>query len=189
MPQAPLATARLTLVPLSDDHLEHEVALDADPEVMRYLGGRGRTREEVVDIHGSRLARATDVDGLGMWAGFIGGCAGDFAGLWMLTPPHGPSQPPEPGAADLGYRLVRRFWRQGLATEGARELVRHGFEELGLRRIFAQTMAVNAGSRATMAAAGLTFVRAFRESYDDPVAGHEHGEVEYEIRREDWSPP
>jgi RimJ/RimL family protein N-acetyltransferase len=183
VPQARLATARLSLVPLSDDHLEHEVALDADPVVMRYLSGRARTRDEVVATHRSRLARAAVVDGLGMWAGFVGG---HFAGLWMLTPPHGPSRRPAPGEADLGYRLVRRFWRQGLAVEGARELVRHGFEDLGLRRIFAQTMAVNAASRATMAAAGLTFVRGFHETYDEPVPGHELGEVEYDIRREDW---
>jgi hypothetical protein len=37
-----------------------------------------------------------------------------------------------------------------------------------------------------MAAAGLTFVRGFHETYDEPVAGHELGEVEYEIRRGDW---
>jgi RimJ/RimL family protein N-acetyltransferase len=65
---------------------------------------------------------------------------------------------------------------------------RHGFEDLGLRRIFAQTMAVNAGSRATTAAAGLTYVRAFHETHDDPVPGHEQGEVEYEIRRDTWPP-
>ena len=61
----------------------------------------------------------------------------------MLQPPHGPSQPNEPGAADLGYRLLRRQWRQGYAREGSLEFIRHGFEDLGLRRIFAQTMAVN----------------------------------------------
>jgi hypothetical protein len=87
VPQARLATARLTLVPLSDDHLEHEVALDADPEVMRYLGARGRTGEEVVVVHRSRLARAGGDDGLGMWAGFVGSDGEEFAGLWMLTAP------------------------------------------------------------------------------------------------------
>jgi hypothetical protein len=42
MAQAMLRTTRIPLVPLCDDHLEHEVELDADPEVMRYLG-RART--------------------------------------------------------------------------------------------------------------------------------------------------
>jgi hypothetical protein len=38
--QPTLHTARLTLVPLTDEHLELEVELDSDAEVMRYLTGR-----------------------------------------------------------------------------------------------------------------------------------------------------
>jgi hypothetical protein len=49
-------------------------------------------------------------------------------------------------------------------------------------------MAVNAASRATMAAAGLSFARGFMsgEPYADPIPGAEHGEVEYEITRATW---
>jgi RimJ/RimL family protein N-acetyltransferase len=67
-------------------------------------------------------------------------------------------------------------------------LVRYAFEEVGLDRIFAQTMATNAASRATMAAVGLTFARAFisGEPYDDLVPGAEQGEVEYELTRTTW---
>jgi RimJ/RimL family protein N-acetyltransferase len=183
MAQATLETGRITLVPLSDEHLEHEVELDSDPEVLRYLSPRARTSKEVEAKHGERLARALLVDGLGLWAGFD---AGDFIGLWMLQPPHGPSQAEVPGEADLGYRLLRRHWRQGYAKEGSIELLRHGFEDLGLSRIFAQTMAVNAASRATMESLGMRFVRGFREEFDEYVAGAEHGEVEYEQRAADW---
>ena len=46
--QRTLRTPRLVLVPLTEEHLEHEVELDSDPEVMRYLGsGTARTRAEV----------------------------------------------------------------------------------------------------------------------------------------------
>jgi len=38
MPQQILHTERITLVPLADGHLAWEAELDADPEVMRYLG-------------------------------------------------------------------------------------------------------------------------------------------------------
>ena len=186
MPQATLRTARLDLFPLRDEHLEHEVELDSDPEVLRYLFPGARSRAEVEAAHRARMARAETVDGLGLWAGFLRAEPGSFVGLWMLTPPHGPSQPQVPGEADLGYRLLRRHWRQGLAGEGARELVRHGFDDLGLERIFAQTMAVNVASRATMASIGMRFVRAFHEDHEEPVAGAEHGEVEYELRRQDW---
>lgn len=39
--------------------------------------------------------------------------------------------------AELGYWLGVPYWGQGYATEAAREVVRYGFEELGMHRIFA----------------------------------------------------
>ncbi len=45
----------------------------------------------------------------------------------MLPPAHGPDQPDDPGVADLGYRIQRRYWRQGLATEASLALLRHAF--------------------------------------------------------------
>ncbi|MFI5583941.1 GNAT family N-acetyltransferase [Amycolatopsis sp. NPDC051758] len=177
-----LHTPRLTLVPLADEHLELEYELDSDPEVMRYLTGRAATRAEVEAAHRRRMATAP---GFGFWMGFA---AGDFVGWWILRPPHGPDQPDVEGEAELGYRLLRRHWRQGYAREGSLELIRYGFSELGLDRIFAQTMAVNTPSRATMASAGLTFARAFTSAadYDEVLPGAEQGEVEYEITRSRW---
>lgn len=182
MAQAILRTDRIDLVPLSDEHLEHEIELEADPVVMRYLG-RPHTREEVADLHRRRLAIAEFAPGLGFWAGYVGG---RFAGWWALEPPHRPDQGPAEGQAELGYRLMRSHWRQGLATEGARELLRHAFDDLGLVRVFAETMTVNAASRATMASIGMRHVRTFHLTWDDPLPGSEHGEVEYAITREEW---
>ena len=105
MGQARLKSTRLELVPLADEHLPYEIELDSDPEVLRYLSPGAHTPEEVERSHRSRLARSLEVDGLGVWMGFDGDA---FVGMWMLQPPHGPSQPKEPGAADLGYRLLRR---------------------------------------------------------------------------------
>ncbi|WP_033667808.1 GNAT family N-acetyltransferase [Salinispora fenicalii] len=182
MTQATLRTARLQLVPLSDDHLEGEVQLDADPEVMRYLG-RPRQRAEVEQAHRRRIVVASAVPGLGFWAGLM---EGSFVGWWILQPPERADQGPVEGQAELGYRLLRRYWRQGLASEGARELIRHGFADLGLHRIFAETMAVNLPSRTTMAAVGLDYVRTFHLDFDDPLPGSEHGEVEYATTRQEW---
>ncbi|HEY6396613.1 MAG TPA: GNAT family N-acetyltransferase [Solirubrobacteraceae bacterium] len=179
-----LRTTRLELIPLHDDHLDFEVELDADPEVLRYLDGRALTRAEVEQAHHHRLRAGNKIPGLGFWVGFG---AGRFVGFWMLQPPHGPDQREVPGEADLGYRLVRRSWRQGLAREGACELLRYGFAEVGLRRIFGQTLAVNGPSRAVMASIGMTYVRAFPSSSPEPlVAGSKRGEVEYEITRDQW---
>jgi RimJ/RimL family protein N-acetyltransferase len=183
--QPTLETQRLRLVPLADEHLDLEIELDSDPEVMRYIAGRPFSPDEVERAHRRRLAAAEEVPGLGYWVGFA---EDDFVGWWILQPPNGPDQPHVAGEADLGYRLLRRHWRQGYASEGAREMIRYGFEAVDLDRIFAQTMAENAASRATMAAVGLSFTRAFTsgEPYEDQVAGAEHGEVEYELTRSIW---
>ena len=184
MSQATLRTDRILLVPLADEHLEWEVELDSDPEVMRFLGnGRARTREEVEEVHRGRLAVARLVPGLGFWVGFVGT---DFVGFWILEPPDRVDQGPVPGQAELGYRILRRHWRKGLASEGARELLRHGFSDLGLTRVFAETMTVNTASRATMTSIGMQHVRTFHLDWDEPIPGTELGEVEYAITREVW---
>ena len=183
MTQAVLRTDRLLLEPLSDAHLEFEVALDGDREVMRHLEPRPRTREEVLARHPQRLEVARRAPGLGFWVGSVDG---EPVGWWLLDVPERPDQGPADGQAELGYRLLPRWWRRGLATEGARELVRHAFADLGLHRVFAETMAVNTGSRAVMAAVGLVHLRTFHLEWETPLAGAEHGEVEYALTREEW---
>lgn len=175
-----MQTDRIELVPLSDEHFELEVELDCDPEVMRYLTGAARTREQVTTAHQLRLATAEAVPGLGFWVGFVDG---KFVGWWLLEPAGWGDNSLVEGQAELGYRLLRRFWRQGLASEGSRELLRHAFEDLGLHRVFALTMSANAASRATMAAVGLQYVRTFHEDDDD---GSSAEDVEYAITRDEW---
>jgi RimJ/RimL family protein N-acetyltransferase len=181
--QATLQSDRITLVPLSGAHLELEVELDSDPEVMRYLTGRARTREQVMAAHQLRLATAEPVPGLGFWVGFV---EEQFVGWWLLEPPGWADHRPVEGQAELGYRLLRRYWRQGYASEGSRELLRHAFEDLGLRRVSAQTMTVNTGSRATMAAVGLQHIRTFHDDVDEGLAGADLGGVEYAITSDQW---
>ncbi|WP_405107311.1 GNAT family N-acetyltransferase [Micromonospora sp. NBC_01405] len=198
MAQPVLRTDRLLLVPLADRHIEAEVQLDSDPEVLRYLFGRARSRDEVVESHARRMALADKVDGLGYWMAFgtDGGARGstpparedegEFVGLMMLPPAHGPDQPDDPTVAELGYRLARRHWRKGLASEASRALLRHAFDTVGQRRVIAQTMAVNTGSRGVLEAVGMRYVRTYFPTWDDPLPGTELGEVEYEMTRAMW---
>ena len=180
--QAPLQTDRIRLIPLGDEHLELEVELDSDPEVMRYLTGDGRTRAQVETAHGLRLATAQPVAGLGFWVGFVDD---EFVGWWLLQPAGWGEDTLIPGQAELGYRLLRRHWGKGLATEGAREMVRHSFQDLDMQRVFALTMTVNERSRATMSSAGLHYVRTFYDD-DDHREGSEFGAVEYAVTRAEW---
>ncbi len=48
--------------------------------------------------------------------------------------------------AELGYWLGLLYWGQGYATEAGRELLRYGFEDLGLHRIFASHFKQNPSS-------------------------------------------
>ncbi len=193
-----LRTARLALVPLADRHLELEVELDSDPEVLRYISGRARTRDEVIESHAVRMASAGNADGLGYWMAFESDSAiresmapvcesvDEFVGLMMLPAASGLDTPGEP-TAELGYRIVRRQWRKGYASEASRALLLHAFDTIGQSRVIAQTMAVNAGSQAVMRSIGMRYVRTFFPSWDDPLPGADSGEVEYEMTREMWA--
>jgi len=199
VPQPVLRTARLLLVPLADRHLDLEIQLDSDPEVLRYISGRARSGAEVAMSHARRVALTGKVDGLGFWMAFGSGGGkrgsmppvseeeGEFVGLMMLPPAHGPDQPDDPAVSDLGYRLVRRYWRQGLASEASRALLRHAFDTVGQTRVIAQTMSANTGSRSVMKAIGMRYVRTYYPSWDDPLPGAELGEVEYEMTRAMWA--
>ncbi|TDB74427.1 GNAT family N-acetyltransferase [Micromonospora sp. KC721] len=178
-----LETERLRLRRFTADDVDNLVGLDADPEVMRFLtGGVPTPREAVRDEHLPRiLARYDHTPGLGRWAA-EGRSTGGFLGWFALDPSDDGAE------GELGYRLRREAWGRGLATEGSRALLRHAFETVGVRRVWAQTMAVNARSRAVMAKTGLRYLRTFHLHFADPIPGTEHGEVEYELLRSEWPP-
>ena len=173
-------TERLRMRPFAPDDVEHLVALNADPEVMRYLtGGEALPRDaNVRDVLPSYIAPRGHLVRW-IWAAHEK-AAGAFIGWFSLRP----RVPGPADEAELGYRLIRAAWGRGLATEGASALVAKGFGELGLMRIFAETMAVNGASRRVLEKAGLTYVRTYHPQWAHPIPGTEHGEVEYEIRRQ-----
>ncbi|MFD0598012.1 hypothetical protein ACFQZ4_41875 [Catellatospora coxensis] len=47
-------------------------------------------------------------------------------------------------------------------------------------------MTVNAGSRRVMEKTGLRFLRTFFLDWPDQIDGGEHGDVEYELRYDEW---
>lgn len=65
---------------------------------------------------------------------------------------------PETKEVEVGYLLGRAFWGQGLATEGARVSVRHGFEHLGLETIIGLTHPENVASQRVLEKLGMSFI-------------------------------
>jgi RimJ/RimL family protein N-acetyltransferase len=178
-----LRTDRLLLRRFTGADVENLVSLDADPEVMRLLTGGKPTSRELIE-HELLPALLGDYDrfpGFGRWAA-VELATGDFVGWFALRPPDGG----DGDEVELGYRLRRSVWGRGYATEGSRALVDKAFSELGVQRVYAETMAVNTPSRRVLEKAGLLHVRTFHLTWDDPIEGTEHGEVEYELRRADW---
>jgi RimJ/RimL family protein N-acetyltransferase len=178
-----LETDRLVLRQFTAADLDNLVELDSDPDVMRYItGGRPTPREEVRDeVLPAFLAYYERFAGYGFWAA-VEKATGQFLGWFHLRPPEG-ANPDEP---ELGYRLLRSAWGKGYATEGSRALIRKAFTELGARRVYAETMAVNRGSWRVMEKVGMRLVRTFRQPWLDRIEGDEHGDVEYALTRAEW---
>jgi len=57
--------------------------------------------------------------------------------------------------AELGYWIGVPYWGNGFATEAARAVVKHGFETLGLHRIFASHFANNPSSARVLQKIGM----------------------------------
>ncbi len=73
---------------------------------------------------------------------------------------------------EIGWRLASDVWGQGLATEGARAVVRHAFEKLKLNEIVSFTVPANQRSVRVMDKIGMT--RDAADDFEHPSlpAGH-----------------
>jgi RimJ/RimL family protein N-acetyltransferase len=63
----------------------------------------------------------------------------------------------------MGYVLNRKYWNQGYMTEAAKRIVQFGFEELGLKRIYASCDPANTASVRIMEKIGMKFEGRQRE--------------------------
>jgi RimJ/RimL family protein N-acetyltransferase len=188
-----LKTERLVLRWFTDADVDNLFALDSDPEVMRYLTGGTSTPRDAIehDILPRFLRSYEPHAGFGYWAAEEK-ATGAFLGWFGFHPPDGSG----PDNVELGYRLRRAAWGKGYATEGSRALIRMGFAELGVRRVFATTYQDNLASRRVMEKLGMTLVRTFRAT---PAELGAHGtyhvasteawdgdDVEYALERDAW---
>ncbi|MFE7267600.1 GNAT family N-acetyltransferase [Streptomyces sp. NPDC057592] len=178
-----LETDRLVLRAFIEADVDHLFALDNDPDVMRFInGGRPTSREMIQAQTLPRLLHEYPCFGTrGYWAAQEKD-TGAFLGWFEFRPLDEHS----PAVVELGYRLNKAAWGSGYATEGSRALIRKGFMALGVGRVTANTMSVNAGSRRVMEKAGLSFLRNFTGDWPEAIEGSEHGEVEYELTRTMW---
>ena len=124
----PVTTARMALRAITMDDVDRLVALDTDPEVMRFInGGRPTPRDEAARIVERSIGHR--------WLAFERD--GDAFVGWFGLRPSGPHE------RELGYRLRRACWGHGLATEGALALIdlalRHPFHAQAKSDVVIQT--------------------------------------------------
>ncbi len=146
----PLVTERLILRSWRDEDRAPFAAMNADPEVMRYFPAT-LSREEL-DTLVDRLIEAEKTFGMTFFA-TEEQVTGRFIGLIGMRP--SPEFLPTTPDVEIGWRIASDMWGRGLATEGARALLRVGFEDLGIGRIVAFTSRANAPSRRVMEKIGL----------------------------------
>jgi len=177
-------TERLVLRHWQESDREPFARLNADPRVMEFMAGP-LSREES-DLLVDRIEAHFRKHGFGLcaielredhsFAGFVG-----LAVPWFqaaFTP-----------CVEIGWRLAADHWGKGLATEGAREMVRHAFEVVGLDELVSFTVPANARSRRVMEKLGMTHKAA--DDFDHPRLPEGHPlrrHVLYRLGRSEWKP-
>jgi RimJ/RimL family protein N-acetyltransferase len=106
-----------------EDDFEAYARICADPEVMRYLGGKPFTRTEAWR-HMAYLVGHWHLRGYSHWA-VEEKASGRLIGRLGFFNPAG-----WPGF-ELGWTLARESWGKGYATEGARRALHYAFTEMG----------------------------------------------------------
>jgi RimJ/RimL family protein N-acetyltransferase len=130
-------TERLLLRRWRDDDAEALAAINADREVMRFIGGGAPLGRALSDELLRRFRREWDERGFGLWAveEREGPQAGELLGFCGLTVPM--FLPEVLPALEVGWRLAPAAWGRGIATEAARAALAFGFGELRMREILA----------------------------------------------------
>jgi RimJ/RimL family protein N-acetyltransferase len=152
-------TERFILREILPTDVEGMFALDSDPEVHIYLGNKPVTdKSQTVDvIHFIRQQYINN--GIGRWA-IIDKITNEFigwSGLKFVTELTNNHQ----NYYDLGYRLIKKYWGKGIATETAIASLDYAFNELNATDVYAMADCKNVGSNKILIKVGLKFIETF----------------------------
>jgi RimJ/RimL family protein N-acetyltransferase len=138
----PIETDRLTLRRYLDTDYDDLLKLQSSPDVTRFLLYDVRTPEQVQESLAGRLADVPmDTDGQALTVAVILRETGQHVGevtLFVHSAEH--------RTGELGFVFNPDFHGRGYAAEASVELLRLGFEELGMHRIIGRLDARNTAS-------------------------------------------
>lgn len=182
MKQIILETDRVRLVEMEPSDASYLQDLDSDPEVMKHLtDGRPSTPEEIqATIVRVLMLKEQHSPKFGVWLAFEKS-NDEFIGWFLFRPDK--KNPTDLDNIELGYRLKKKFWGKGYATEVSKALLERGFTELNLNSIFAITLKNNLASQAVMKKIGMTWLLDYIE---DQFPGEDKNAVRFRLLKSEY---
>ena len=153
-------SARLILRRWSESDRVPFQEMNADPRVMEFFPALLTPEETDASI--ARIARHFDRHGFGLYAAELMETRAFIGYIGLSVPAF---EAPFIPAVEIGWRLASEYWGRGLATEGAREVVRFAFETLQLPSLVSFTAPANLRSRRVMENIGMVL---------DPAGDFDH---------------
>lgn len=182
-----METERLILRRWRNEDLGPAAAINADPEVMAWIGAGPMTLQDSVNYL-TRNDAYFDSHGFGIWAverkedrAMIG-----FAGLRRFERPRHPIG----SCIEAAWRFAREVWGQGYATEAARAAFIDGFNRCDIATITSWAPTVNLRSQGVMQRIGMR--RRPDRDFDSPTlpTGHHlRPHVVFTADRSSWPEP
>ena len=162
-PGGNLTTSRLVLGTWDDASADGLFRLSTDPEVMRYFPSTPSRAaiDGLVERHNGNLAAGRP----GLYAVRVGETSEFIGFVGLATPTFEAAFTP---CVEVGWRLARKAWGKGYATEAGRACLAHGFDTLGLPEIVSFTAVLNTPSIAVMRRLGM---------HHDPAENFDHPSV------------
>jgi RimJ/RimL family protein N-acetyltransferase len=141
--------------------------LNADPDVMEFLGAT--LSRDQSDSMVDRIQEHFQRHGFGLCAAELRLSQSCIGFIGLSIPSFNAHFTP---CVEIGWRLSAGEWGQGLATEGARAMVRHAFDRLKLESLVSFTTTHNYRSRRVMEKIGMTHDPA--DDFDHPSLPENH---------------
>jgi len=158
-----LKTERLTYRLMRAEDIDLLLDLNSDPEVMLYInGGKPTSRKEMIESHIPRMESFSNPEkGWGLWKALTKD-SDEFIGWFMLK-----NLAQWPDEIEMGWRLKKKFWGKGYATEGAAMLYDFAKKQDGIKKVFATALPENVGSHKIMEKIGMKHSKTAR--HHDPA--------------------
>ena len=154
-----LQSRRCLMRKITEEDAPEILTLRSHPAIIKYLDREAMTSQEEARLFIQKMDESLyQANGI-TW----GICLGTDhkligkAGLWRLIKEH--------FRAEIGYTLHPDYWNQGIMNEVLAEIIRYGFDTMGLHSIEANVNPANQASIKLLEKQGFIQEGYFRESY------------------------